>query len=263
MTYLDLRDKAALVTGGAGGIGEAAAGALLAEGAKVAIVDISAAALAETAAALGAEDGRLLTIAADVSKEDDVKAYVQATVDAFGTIDVFFNNAGIEGRVAPLVEQEVEDLDRVLAVNVRGSFLGLKHVLPVMYAKKAGSVINTSSIGGLSSVTTGTSPYSASKFAITGLTRVSALESAPYGVRVNSVHPGVTDTKMLRRLAAGHAGQGSGADTGGTGDEGGISVPLGRQARPSDIANTVLFLASDASSFATGAQFLIDGGTLA
>jgi 3alpha(or 20beta)-hydroxysteroid dehydrogenase len=263
MTYADLRDKVALITGGANGIGKAAAHAFLAEGAKVAIVDISTDGLAEAAADLGAEDGRLITVRADVSKEDDVKGYVQATVDAFGTVDVFFNNAGIEGKVAPIVEQEVEDFDRVLAINVRGSFLGLKHVLPIMYEKKAGSVINTSSIGGISSVATNTSPYGASKFAITGLTRMIAMESAPYRVRVNSVHPGVTATQMMSRLEAGHTDQVGDADAAGKGNEAGISIPLGRWGEPSDIANAVLFLASDASSYVTGSQFLVDGGTLA
>ncbi|MGH2384690.1 MAG: SDR family NAD(P)-dependent oxidoreductase [Candidatus Limnocylindria bacterium] len=262
MTYTDLRDKVAVITGGANGIGKAAAGALLAEGTKVAIVDISTDGLAEAAAELGAKDGRLITLKADVSKENDVMAYVKAAVDAFGTIDVFFNNAGIEGKVAPIIEQEAEDLDRVLAINVRGSFLGLKHVLPIMYAKKAGSVINTSSIGGLSSVGTGTSPFGASKFAITGLTRMIAMESAPYGVRVNSVHPGVTNTQMMRRLKVGHADQAGRADAAGKNDQVGIPIPLGRWGEPSDIANMVLFLASDASSFATGSQFVIDGGTL-
>lgn len=173
------------------------------------------------------------------------------------------HNAGIEGKVAPIVEQEVEDLDRVLAVNVRGSFLGLKHVLPILYEKKAGSVINTSSIGGLASVGTGASPYGASKFAITGLTRMIAMESAPYRVRVNSVHPGVTDTQMMRRLEVGHGGQRGHGDAEGTSNEAGISIPLGRWGAPSDIANAVLFLASDASAFVTGSQFVVDGGTLA
>jgi len=263
MSYPDLRDKVVLITGGANGIGEAAARAFLAEGSKVVIVDISADALAKAAADIGAEDDRLITVRADVSREDDVKAYVQATLDAFGTIDVFFNNAGIEGTVAPIVEQDVAALDRVLAINVRGPFLGLKHVLPVMYEKGAGSVVNTSSIGGLSTVGINASPYGASKFAVTGLSRMVAKEAAPHGVRVNSVPPGVTDTPLLRRMESGHANQKQKPGSAGKGDEAGIAVPLGRWAQPSEIANVVLFLASETSSYATGAQFVVDGGTVA
>ena len=147
MTYPDLAQKVVLITGGARGLGAAAAKAFLAEGCKVAIVDISGETLAQTAAELGAGADRLITVTADVSKEEDVQRYVAETVAAFGTVDVFFNNAGIEGKVAPIVDQKTEDFDRVMAINVRGCWLRLKHVLPLMYAKKSGSVINTSSAG--------------------------------------------------------------------------------------------------------------------
>ena len=126
MTYSDLAGKVVLITGGANGLGAAAAKAFLSEGCKVTIVDISAEALATRATDLGAGSDKLLTITADVSKEEDVKRYVEETVAHFGTIDVFFNNAGIEGKVAPIVEQTTEDFDRVMAINVRGSWLGLK-----------------------------------------------------------------------------------------------------------------------------------------
>ncbi|MCL2466752.1 MAG: glucose 1-dehydrogenase [Micrococcales bacterium] len=258
MVYDDLKDKVALITGGAGGIGAAAAQAFIDQGAKVALVDISAEALASVAAQIGAGD-RLITISADVSKEDDVKNYVNATVAAFGTIDVFFNNAGIEGKVAPLVDQDIADFDRVMAINVRGCYLGLKYVLPIMYAKKAGSVINTSSVGGLTAGPgLGVTPYVTSKFAITGLTRLAANESAGHKVRINSVHPSPVNTQMMRRLeegfAPGHA----------TEAEQGIAsgIPLGRYAEAAEIANAVLFLASDASSFVSGDQLRVDGGQL-
>lgn len=250
--YADLKDKVVLITGGAAGLGAAAAKAFLAAGSKVAIVDINQDQLAATAADLGAGE-RLITIAADVSKDEDVKRYVDTTVKTWGRIDVFFNNAGIEGKVAPIVDQTVADFDRVVAINIRGSWLGLHYVLPVMYAQRSGSVINTSSIGGLSAGPMPVSPYVTSKFAITGLTRIAANESAPYQVRVNSVHPSPANTQMMKSLE-----QGSGASH----DDIAKSIPLGRYADPEDVAKLVLFLASDQSSFITGSQHRVDGGML-
>jgi len=251
--YPDLHDKVALISGGAGGLGAATARAFLDEGAKVAIVDLSQDGLDATAADLAAEDDRLLTIAADVSKDEDVQRYVDTTVSTWGRIDVFFNNAGIEGKVAPLVDQAVADFDRLISINIRGTWLGLHYVLPVMYAQKSGAVINTSSIGGLSAGPLPVSPYVTSKFAITGLTRIAAVESASYGVRVNSIHPSPANTRMMRSLE-----EGSGAAQ----EDIAHSIPLGRYAEPEDIANLVLFLASAQSSFITGSQHRIDGGML-
>lgn len=253
MTYPDLAQKVVLITGGARGLGAAAAKAFLAEGCKVAIVDISGETLAQTAAELGAGADRLITVTADVSKEEDVQRYVAETVAAFGTVDVFFNNAGIEGKVAPIVDQKTEDFDRVMAINVRGCWLRLKHVLPLMYAKKSGSVINTSSIGGLVAGPMPVSPYVTSKFAIHGMTRVVANEAAAYQVRVNSVHPSPVNTQMMRSLE-----QGAGASQQAIAS----AIPLGRYAESEDIANMVLFLASEKSSFVTGSQFRVDGGML-
>jgi NAD(P)-dependent dehydrogenase (short-subunit alcohol dehydrogenase family) len=254
MTYSDLAGKVVLITGGANGLGAAAAKAFLSEGCKVAIVDISADALAGRVVDLGAPPDRLITIRADVSREEDVRRYVGETVTAFGTIDVFFNNAGIEGKVAPIEDQKTEDFDRVMAINVRGCWLGLKYVLPIMYAKKSGSVINTSSIGGLAAgPSMPVSPYVTSKFAIHGMTRVVANEAAPYQVRVNSIHPSPVNTQMMRSLESG---------SGVSQEEISRSIPLGRYAEGQDIANVVLFLASEKSSFVTGSQYRVDGGML-
>ncbi len=249
-----LENKVAIITGGAGGIGKESAKRFLEEGAKVVLVDLFQDSLDQTKAELD-KLGEVITIQADVSQEDDVKNYVDKTVEKFGKIDVFFNNAGIEGKVAPITEQKVEDLDKVLAVNVRGVFLGLKHVLVVMKEQGYGSVINTSSVAGLSG-SPNVTPYIASKHAVVGLTKATAVEVAPYKVRVNSIHPSPVNTRMMRSLEEGFApGQAEAAKA-----DMEKSIPLGRYGESEDISNLVLFLASDESSFITGVQSRVDGG---
>jgi NAD(P)-dependent dehydrogenase (short-subunit alcohol dehydrogenase family) len=249
-----MQDKVVVITGGSGGIGKTTAARFLEEGASVALVDIDQASLDAACEALGGGE-RVLAIKADVSDEADVKRYVQSTIDRFGRIDVFFNNAGIEGKVAPLEQQDTAMFDKVLAINVRGAYLGLKHVLPHMYKAGAGSVINTSSISGLQG-TADVLPYVTSKHAVTGMTKVAALEAASHNVRVNSVHPSPVNTRMMRSLEAGFApGDAEGAKAALQ-----KAIPLGRYGETSDIANLVLFLASDESRFITGAQYRIDGG---
>ncbi|RUL47429.1 SDR family NAD(P)-dependent oxidoreductase [Lysinibacillus antri] len=244
-----LSNKVTVITGGAGGIGKVTAETFLKEGAKVVLVDLFQEALDKAQADL-AEFGEVLTVQADVSKEADVQNYVNKTVEAFGTIDVFFNNAGIEGKVAPLVDQKVEDFDLVMNVNVRGVFLGLKYVLPVMTKQGFGSVINTSSVAGLSG-SPGVAPYITSKHAVVGLTKTAALEVTSSNIRVNSIHPSPVNTRMMRSLEEGmNVTQEAMAQ----------AIPLGRYGESEDIAKLVLFLASDDSTFITGAQYRIDGG---
>ena len=251
-----LKDKVALITGGAAGIGLETARLFLGEGARVALVDLDDDDLSDAARDLGNPDD-LLTIAADVSSVEDSKRYVAQTVEAFGRIDVFFNNAGIEGKVAPLTEQKIEDFDRVIAVNVRGPFLGLQHVLPVMIEQKSGSIINMSSIAGLKG-SPNVAPYITSKHAVVGLTRAAAVEAAA-NVRVNSVHPSPVNTRMMRSLEDGFS-PGHGEEIK---NQLASTIPLGRYGESSDIANLVLFLASDESAFITGAQYPVDGGMAA
>lgn len=245
-----LENKVAVITGGAGGIGKVTAKRFLDEGASVVLVDLFEDALAEAKSELGEN---VLTVQADVSKEEDVKNYVAKTLESFNKIDIFFNNAGIEGKVAPITEQKVEDFDQVISVNVRGVFLGLKHILPVMISQKSGSIINTSSVAGLGG-SPNVSPYITSKHAVVGLTKAAAVESAPHGIRVNSIHPSPVNTRMMRSLETGLAV-----------DEATMakSIPLGRYGESSDIASLVVFLASDESTFITGSQYRIDGGMAA
>lgn len=247
-------DRTAIITGGSGGIGKETAARFIAEGANVVLVDLDLAQLDATREALGGGE-RIVVVKADVSVEDDVQRYVQAAIDAFGRIDVFFNNAGIEGKVAPLEQQETAMFDKVIAVNVRGAYLGLKHVLPHMYKAGGGSVINTSSVAGLRG-SAGVLPYVTSKHAVSGMTKVAAIEAAAHGVRVNSVHPSPVNTRMMRSLEAGFDPQDAEAAKAAMEK----AIPLGRYGEAADIANLVLFLASDESRFITGAQYRIDGG---
>lgn len=249
-----LQDKVAIITGGSGGIGTETAARFLEEGASVVLVDIDDKGLEAAAKALGG-GARVLTVKADVSNEEEVKRYVHATLERFGRIDVFFNNAGIEGKVAPLEEQDIEMFDKVMAINVRGAYLGLKHVLPHMYEAGAGSVINMSSVAGLNG-SAGVLPYVTSKHAVTGMTKVAALEAARHNVRVSSVHPSPVNTRMMRSLESGFDPKDAEAARAAMEK----AIPLGRYGESADIANLVLFLASDESRFITGAQYRIDGG---
>jgi 3alpha(or 20beta)-hydroxysteroid dehydrogenase len=242
--------KVAVVTGAASGFGLAAAIRLTAEGARVVLVDRAADALADAAAAM---DGP--AVVADVSLEADVDAYVSAALDAFGRIDLFFNNAGIEGRMAPMTELTTDDFDRVWAVNARGVFLGLRAVLRVMKEQQSGAVVNTASMAGIRGSAT-FSPYVASKHAVVGLTRCAALEGAPFGIRVNAVAPGHIDTRMARALTA----QINPEDPDAVYQRIAASVPLGgRYGTADEVAGLALWLLSDDARYVSGAVHLIDG----
>jgi len=246
-----LEDKVAVITGGANGIGKETAKLFVKEGADVVIVDLFEDDLQEAKKEIVAEaDRKVVAVKADVAKEDEVKKYVHKTMEEFGRIDVFFNNAGIEGKGAPIVNQDIEDLDKIYDVNIRGVFLGLKYVLKVMQDQEYGSIINTSSVAGLAGMA-GLAPYVTSKHAVVGMTKSAALEVAQYNVRVNSVHPSPVNTRMMRSV---EEGLGTDEETMAQG------IPLGRYGESIDIANVVLFLASDESEFVTGSQYVVDGG---
>ena len=250
-----LDGKVAVVTGGGSGIGEATVRLFVAEGCKVVVVDRDAKAGEHLAGELGAV-ARFLR--ADVTVEADVKAAVEAAVGAFGRLDCLFNNAGVSGQLKPIEEVTVEEYERLTAVNLKGVFLGLKHAAPVMKRQKSGSVINTSSIGGLMAEN---APhlYCAVKAAVIHLTRCVANELGGHGVRVNSLCPGAILTPIFVRdqnLTPDEAAQGMKRAE----EELARYQPLPRAGRPDDVARTALWLASDDSAFVTGANVVVDGG---
>jgi NAD(P)-dependent dehydrogenase (short-subunit alcohol dehydrogenase family) len=245
-----LEGKVAVVTGAANGFGLAVATRLADEGAKLVLVDRDVEALNAAAEKLGG-----LAVAADVSKEEEVDGYVAAAVDAHGRIDLFFNNAGIEGRMAPMTELSVADFDRVWAVNARGVFMGLRAVLKVMKPQNSGVIVNTASMAAIKGAAA-FSPYIASKHAVLGLTKSAALEGAPYGIRVNCVAPGHIDTRMARDLTA----QINPDDPDGVFANVSASVPYGkRYGTAGEVASLVMWLLSDESEYVSGANHLIDG----
>src|SRR5689334_23541242 len=255
---MQFNGRVALITGASNGIGRAAALAFAARGARVMAVDKDAAGAERTAGTIQQQGGQARFCVADVTKSADVQAYVRAALDAFGSIDCFFNNAGIEGKVVPIAEYEEAVFDQVIGVNVKGVFLGLRHVLPVMIAQKSGAVVNTASVAGLVA-TPGMSAYVASKHAVLGLTKAAAGEVARLGVRVNAVCPGPIDTRMIHSLES----QLNPGNPASVGDRYRSSLPLGRYGTAEEVANVVLFLCSDLAGNITGAHYVVDGGRTA
>jgi NAD(P)-dependent dehydrogenase (short-subunit alcohol dehydrogenase family) len=252
-----LKGRVALITGGAGMIGHAAAVCLARAGADVMLVDINAEALAKRRGAIQALGVRVETQVADVSKSADVAAYVARALQAFGRIDAFFNNAGIEGKLGPTAEYDEAEFDRIIAVNLKGIFLGLRHVLPVMLQQGQGAVVNTGSIASERGLA-GACAYNATKHGVIGLTRTAASEVGANGVRVNAVMPGVIDTPlleaMLRMMFAGDVAAGKRTL--------GKVATLDRIGTPAEVGEVVTFLLSDAASFVNGAAWAVDGGAL-
>jgi NAD(P)-dependent dehydrogenase (short-subunit alcohol dehydrogenase family) len=238
-----LDSKVAVVTGAGSGIGAAVAAGLHAAGAKVIVADISGR-QEDTAKQLGDD---VVAVHADVSKGTDVQQMLNAAVSHFGRLDIVCNNAGIDGELAPLGECSEENFDRVMSVNARGVFLGMRYAIPMMVAAGGGSIINTASIA--ASVAFPTMPaYCASKGAIVSMTRTAAAEYGAAGVRVNAICPGVTATALVDRLPAEMISHATSL------------TPMARVGQPEEMAGAVVYLASDAASFVTGSLITVDGG---
>jgi NAD(P)-dependent dehydrogenase (short-subunit alcohol dehydrogenase family) len=250
-----LKNKVALITGGASGIGRATALLFAREGAAVSIVDADEAAGASAAAEVVTASGRALFVAADVTRAEDCRRAVAATVAAFGGLDILCNNAGIIRRADVLATTEAE-WDRVMAVNVKSVFLMSREAIPHLAARGGGAIVNIASGWGLKGGPAAAA-YCASKGAVVNLTRAMAIDHARQGIRVNAVCPGDTDTPMLREEAA-QLGRSDEEFLAAAADR-----PLGRYGRPEEIATAVLYLASEASSYVTGTTLVVDGGGLA
>ncbi|GAA2897949.1 SDR family oxidoreductase [Pseudonocardia halophobica] len=252
---MDFTGKVALVTGGGNGIGRAACLAFGERGARVVVVDFDTETAKATVEAIHEAGGEALLVGADVTSAADVQGYVRASLDGYGRIDCFFNNAGVGGTVAPLAEYNEADFDAVFNVNVKGVFLGLRHVLPVMIEQGSGAIVNTGSVAA-QLPTPGMSAYASSKLAVIGLTKTAAGEVARQGVRVNAVCPGPVDTRAMRWLEEQIAPDDTDAAT----QRARAGMPTGRYSTPEEVANVVVFLCSDLASNTTGAQYVVDGG---
>ena len=254
-----LEGKVALITGATGGIGRAAARLFAQEGARVALVDLDETALREVAGSIG-DDQASYTVA-DVTQPDQTQTYVMEAVNRWGGIDVLLANAGIEGALSPIPDYPIDVFDRVIAVNVRGVWLGIKSVFPVMRERGGGSIVITSSTAGIGG-TPGMSAYTTSKHAVIGIMRTASLEGAPFGIRVNTVNPAPIETRMMRSIeemrvaalddssATMEVAKQAFADR----------IPLQRYGDPAEVARLMLFLSSDDSSFCTGGVYMVDGG---
>ena len=250
---MKLDGKNALITGAGSGMGRATALLFAREGAKVAAIDIDEKAAAETATQIERNGGKAVAIRADVSVEADAKQMVETAALQLGTPGVLFNNAGIEGESAFIGKMTAEAFDRVIAINLRGVFLGMKYVIPEMQKGKRGAIVNISSISGFTGQRMVHMAYNASKAAVRVMTKSAAVQFARDGIRVNSVHPGVMPPMRTSKLTADPVIRAKllGA------------VPMGREGRVEEVAYASLFLASDEASYITGTELVVDGGYLA
>jgi len=245
--------RVALVTGGSSGIGRATSLAFAREGARVVFGDIDVAGAEETMKMIKGAGGEAVFVKADVSKAMDVKAIVDKAIQTYDRLDYAHNNAGIDGEFATIVANTEENFDHVIGVNLKSVWLGMKYEIPEMRKRGGGAIVNTSSVAGLVAYRT-MGPYVASKHGVIGLTKTAALEYSNFGIRVNAVCPGAIRTPMIDAFIN------NDSET-----EANMSAlqPIGRMGRAEEVANLVLWLCSDSSSFITGASIAIDGGIVA
>lgn len=245
--------KVVFITGASSGIGRATALAFAREGAAVAVADLDAEGGRETARMVESAGARALFVPCDVSSDRDVRAALDRTIETFGRLDCAFNNAGIEGQQGSTADCSEQNWDRVLAIDLKGVWLCMKHEIPLLLKQERGAIVNCSSIAGLVGFP-GIPAYVAAKHGIIGLTRAAALELAKSNIRVNAVCPGVIQTPMVDRFAHGEAQIQEQLIAG---------EPVGRLGRPEEVAEAVVWLCSDAASFVTGQPLAIDGGWVA
>jgi NAD(P)-dependent dehydrogenase (short-subunit alcohol dehydrogenase family) len=249
-------NKVVVITGGAGGIGLAAGRLFANEGANVLLVDLEKNPLQTAVHSVGS--AKVSYQIADVTQPDQVQEYVAVAIERYGKIDCFLNNAGVEGVVAPIIDSPVDIFDQVIAVNVKGVWLGLKFVIPAMLTNGGGSIVITSSLAGLKG-TPNLSPYITSKHAVVGMMRSVSQEYATRGIRINTVNPAPIETRMMRSLEQGVApGQEAAAK-----NEFSKMMPMGRYGEPEEVAGLMAFLCSDEASYCTGGVYSVDGGASA
>lgn len=251
---MNFQDKVIIVTGAAGGIGKEVVKKVVSGGAKVVLVDLNKEAIESVQSELQLTQDNSLVVQTDVSNEENVKNYVEQTIAKFGRIDGFVNNAGVEGPAKQIEEITEKEFDFVYGINVKGVLFGLKHVLPVMKQQNAGSIVNTSSVAGLTGAPSMVL-YNSSKHAVMGINKVAALEAATYNVRVNTVNPGVINTQMMRNIES-NVSEDAEAAKHAYND----AVPMKRYGEPEEVANVIAFLLSDESSYVTSSSYTIDGG---
>lgn len=251
-----LAGKVAVITGGAGGIGKAAGKLFAAEGACVLLADMDEGALKD--ACLEISSNSVSYFVMNVTRAEDNQSMIDTAVERYGGVDILIANAGIEGDVSSIVDYDEARFDQVIAVNVKGPFLGLKAAIPAISKRGGGSIVITSSVAGVNGAAR-VAPYVTSKHAVIGMMKTAALECAPHNIRVNTVNPSPVETRMMRSLENGFAPGSAEAIK----DKMKANIPLGRYGEPEDIAKLMLFLASDDSAFITGSVYMADGGSTA